>query len=245
MAGAHICPTWRPISPQEPCACTKGRIAGVMARYLIIQVHDGWHARTHLAHLLLAAPPAALRGLGQSRKAAPAPDPRRPRPLPQLGLDGGGPAGRLARHRPRPARPWRQPVVARRQLHDGRLHLRSRPAHPPAAAGPGDRSWPTPWAATSPCATPASIRRRWRAWRPSRGWARRPARWPSGRARTIVDRMDEWIREQRSLAGRLPRRYASIEDAFRRMQEENPHLSAEQARHLTDPRGQPERGRDL
>jgi pimeloyl-ACP methyl ester carboxylesterase len=45
--------------------------------------------------------------------------------------------------------------------------------------------------------------------------------------------MDEWIREQRSLAGRLPRRYASIEDAFRRMQEENPHLSAEQARHLT------------
>ena len=45
--------------------------------------------------------------------------------------------------------------------------------------------------------------------------------------------MDEWIREQRGLAGRLPRRYASIEDAFRRMQEENPHLSAEQARHLT------------
>ena len=36
-----------------------------------------------------------------------------------------------------------------------------------------------------------------------------------------------------SLSGRLPRRYASIEDALRRMQEENPHLSAEQARHLT------------
>ena len=52
-------------------------------------------------------------------------------------------------------------------------------------------------------------------------------------ARTIAERMDEWIREQRGLAGRLPRRYASIEDAFRRMQEENPHLSAEQARHLT------------
>ena len=45
--------------------------------------------------------------------------------------------------------------------------------------------------------------------------------------------MDEWIREQRGFAGRLPRRYASIEDAFHRMQEENPHLSAEQARHLT------------
>jgi len=51
--------------------------------------------------------------------------------------------------------------------------------------------------------------------------------------KTIDKRMDEWIHEQRSLAGRLPRRYGSIEDAFRRMQEENPHLSAEQARHLT------------
>ena len=51
--------------------------------------------------------------------------------------------------------------------------------------------------------------------------------------KTIADRMDEWIREQRALAGRLPRRYPSIEDAFRRMQEENPHLTAEQARHLT------------
>ena len=52
-------------------------------------------------------------------------------------------------------------------------------------------------------------------------------------ATTIAARMDEWIREQRGLAGRLPRRYASIEDAFRRMQEENPHLAAAQARHLT------------
>jgi pimeloyl-ACP methyl ester carboxylesterase len=51
--------------------------------------------------------------------------------------------------------------------------------------------------------------------------------------KTIVERMDDWIREQRALAGRLPRRYASIEDAFRRMQEENPHLSAERARRLT------------
>jgi len=62
---------------------------------------------------------------------------------------------------------------------------------------------------------------------------------PSSRAlaehggKTIVERMDGWIREQRALAGRMPRRYASIEDAFHRMQEENPHLSAEQARHLT------------
>jgi len=53
------------------------------------------------------------------------------------------------------------------------------------------------------------------------------------KAKPIDARMDEWIREQRTLAGRLPRRYPSIEDAFRRMQEENPHLTAEQARHLT------------
>ncbi len=51
--------------------------------------------------------------------------------------------------------------------------------------------------------------------------------------KNIAERMDEWIREQRVLAGRVPRRYASIEDAFRRMQEENLHLSAAQARHLT------------
>jgi len=52
-------------------------------------------------------------------------------------------------------------------------------------------------------------------------------------ATPVAERMDAWIREQRALAGRLPRRYATIEDAFRRMQEENPHLSAGQARHLT------------
>jgi pimeloyl-ACP methyl ester carboxylesterase len=51
--------------------------------------------------------------------------------------------------------------------------------------------------------------------------------------KTIADRMQAWIDEQRGLAGRLPRRYASIEDAFKRMQDENKHLSPEQARHLT------------
>ena len=60
-----------------------------------------------------------------------------------------------------------------------------------------------------------------------------PERLTQYRSRPIEARMDEWIREQRVLAGRLPRRYASIQDAFRRMQEENPHLTAEQARHLT------------
>lgn len=51
--------------------------------------------------------------------------------------------------------------------------------------------------------------------------------------KTIDQRMQEWIDEQRGLSGRLPRRYASIEDAFKRMQGENKHLSPEQARHLT------------
>ena len=53
------------------------------------------------------------------------------------------------------------------------------------------------------------------------------------RAKPFDERMREWIDEKRNLAGRLPRRYASVEDALSRMQEENKHLSPEQARHLT------------
>ena len=49
----------------------------------------------------------------------------------------------------------------------------------------------------------------------------------------IADRMARWVELQRELAGRLPRRYASIEEAFKRMQAANRHLSPEQARHLT------------
>ena len=50
---------------------------------------------------------------------------------------------------------------------------------------------------------------------------------------TLVDRMRTWVDEQRALAGRLPRRYASIEEALGRMQEQNSHLTPERARHLT------------
>jgi len=54
------------------------------------------------------------------------------------------------------------------------------------------------------------------------------------RGRKAMDeRMRDWVEEQRKLSWRLPRRYPTIEDAFKRMQEENKHLSAEQARHLT------------
>jgi pimeloyl-ACP methyl ester carboxylesterase len=61
-----------------------------------------------------------------------------------------------------------------------------------------------------------------------------PRRLAERGATTIAERMDTWIREQRALSGRMPRRYASVEDAFHRMQEENPHLTADQARHLTE-----------
>lgn len=55
------------------------------------------------------------------------------------------------------------------------------------------------------------------------------------RAKLPLDtRMRAWVDEQRQLAGRLPRRYASVEEAFKRMQEENKHLSPERARHLTE-----------
>jgi pimeloyl-ACP methyl ester carboxylesterase len=49
----------------------------------------------------------------------------------------------------------------------------------------------------------------------------------------IPERMRWWIEEQRKLAGQQPRRYATLEDAYARMQEANAHLTAEQARHLT------------
>ena len=49
----------------------------------------------------------------------------------------------------------------------------------------------------------------------------------------IADRMQRWIAEQRDLSGRMARRYTSIDEALKRMQEANRHLSPEQARHLT------------
>ncbi len=49
----------------------------------------------------------------------------------------------------------------------------------------------------------------------------------------VKDRMRRWIEDERALAGRLPRRYASIDDALARMQAENKHLTPEQARYLT------------
>ncbi|MGI9386763.1 MAG: alpha/beta fold hydrolase [Methyloligellaceae bacterium] len=50
---------------------------------------------------------------------------------------------------------------------------------------------------------------------------------------TAQERMGEWVESLRGLSGRTPRRYASLEEAVGRMQDENPHLSPTQARHLT------------
>jgi pimeloyl-ACP methyl ester carboxylesterase len=46
-------------------------------------------------------------------------------------------------------------------------------------------------------------------------------------------RMQYWVREMKKFASRHPRRYASLAEAERRMQEANPHLSPERAHHLT------------
>ena len=51
--------------------------------------------------------------------------------------------------------------------------------------------------------------------------------------REIWDLTASWIKGVREVSKRTPRRYATIDEAAARMQGENPHLSTEQARHLT------------
>ena len=189
--------------------------------------------RPHLAHLLLAAPAPALRRLGQRRARRRCCWCTAAATIAATGT--GWPSElrrRLAHHRAGPARPRRQRVVAGRHLHDGRLHLRPGPAHPSAEAG--SRHHRRPFARRQ---HRAALRRALPGERRQAGRHRGPGPVPqdAGRAqakRALPERMRDWIDEQRALSGRLPRRYASIEDAFKRMQEENKHLSPEQARHL-------------
>jgi len=47
------------------------------------------------------------------------------------------------------------------------------------------------------------------------------------------ERIVKWMAEMRDLSGRIPRRYATFEEAVDRMQAANPHLSPERAEHLT------------
>jgi pimeloyl-ACP methyl ester carboxylesterase len=59
---------------------------------------------------------------------------------------------------------------------------------------------------------------------------------PASRAKlrpSPAEQIRAWIESGRALAGRMPRRYESLDAAYQRMQEVNPHLSPEQARHLT------------
>jgi pimeloyl-ACP methyl ester carboxylesterase len=53
------------------------------------------------------------------------------------------------------------------------------------------------------------------------------------RERPAHERMRGWITEMQTLARRHPHRYKSLDDAVARMREANPHLSPDQARHLT------------
>lgn len=52
-------------------------------------------------------------------------------------------------------------------------------------------------------------------------------------SKPIDERLREHFDVLRGLSGRMPRRYKSVEEAYERMQTENPHLTPEQARHLT------------
>lgn len=49
----------------------------------------------------------------------------------------------------------------------------------------------------------------------------------------VHERMRNWIDSTRKVSGRLPKRYATLEEAFRRMHAANSHLREDQARHLT------------
>ena len=60
-----------------------------------------------------------------------------------------------------------------------------------------------------------------------------PAMEAAWSGRSIAKRITSWIDDERALAGRTPRRYASIDEALARMQGENKHLTPRQARYLT------------
>jgi pimeloyl-ACP methyl ester carboxylesterase len=53
------------------------------------------------------------------------------------------------------------------------------------------------------------------------------------RGAPIEERLRGWIKMRRESAGRVPRKYATLEDAVARMREENTHLDEDQAWHLT------------
>lgn len=60
-----------------------------------------------------------------------------------------------------------------------------------------------------------------------------PKRLAEYEKQTSQERMTAWVDRLRGLSSRQPRRYATLDEAYKRMQEENPHLRPDQARHLT------------
>ena len=61
-----------------------------------------------------------------------------------------------------------------------------------------------------------------------------PSAWAKGNESMVNHaRLHAWVTQLRQLSARVPRKYATLEDAFHRMQAENPHLTNDQARHLT------------
>ena len=61
-----------------------------------------------------------------------------------------------------------------------------------------------------------------------------PRMWYERQAKMRVEeKLREWIEQKRATAGRFPKRYDSLEEAYLRMKKENSNLSDEQCRHLT------------
>ncbi len=60
-----------------------------------------------------------------------------------------------------------------------------------------------------------------------------PKRLAEREAIPIDERLRKWVDDKRGVAGRTPKRYASLDEAFERMKGENKYLSDDQARHLT------------
>lgn len=56
---------------------------------------------------------------------------------------------------------------------------------------------------------------------------------PEREPQPVAQRWRHWIEERRALSARMPRRYATLDEAYARMRAENGFLSAEQAHHLT------------
>ncbi len=65
------------------------------------------------------------------------------------------------------------------------------------------------------------------------GLGRPPDRDKEHAGKPVHERMGDWIDIMRELSARLPKRYATLDEALERMQAANPHLSPERARHLT------------